>query len=465
MRLRSKITLLIASSILMILFLFNIITYYMVVRITTQSEITLLWNAAQTLVSQQNILYPELWTREGWIRPLLLPQEIIRLIDTKSNIVVQLDSTGQLDDLPAVFDTRTFSKTLWTREALVVYIQMPIMGAEDETLGVLQIGRKLDTLNEYLTILTTVLMFTTACAAFLSVIGGMYFAKVILHPIHELVQIMESIERNGIFKRLVLAPSKHQDELGRLAHTFNAMIGKLENNFLRQQQFIADASHELKTPLTVIESYANLLKRWGGNDAALREEAIDAIQSEAARLRNLTQSLLAVVNMEAEANESWIHFELGDVVRTTAASLQRTFHRDIELQNDLQFNTMYGDPEKVKQLLIILLDNAIKYSHKPVLITMKHDPRDTQIVELQVIDQGIGIEAAEIPRLFDRFYRVDQARSRSSGGSGLGLAIARRIAQSHKGTISIASTPGKGTHVTVRLPLNPESSSTAEPTA
>ncbi|MFE5321005.1 sensor histidine kinase [Paenibacillus sp. NPDC056579] len=462
MRLRTKISLLIASSILMVLFLFNILTYYMVVKITTKSEITLLWNAAQTIVSQPNIVRPELWGRDSWLRPLLLPQEIIRLIDTKSNIIVQLDSTGQLDSLPAVFDTRTFSKTLWTREALIVYIQMPVMGAEDETLGVLQIGRKLDTLNEYLTILTTVLMFTTACAAFLSVIGGMYFAKVILRPIHELVQIMESIERNGIFKRLVLAPTKHQDELWRLTHTFNTMIGKLENNFTRQQQFIADASHELKTPLTVIESYANLLQRWGGNDAALREEAIEAIQSEAARLRNLTQSLLTVANLEAEANKGWIHFELGDVVRTTAASLKRTFHRDIQLDNQLEINRMFGDPEKVKQLLIILLDNAIKYSHKPVLITLKHDPRDPEIVELQVIDQGIGIEKSEIPRLFDRFYRVDQARSRTSGGSGLGLAIARRIAQSHKGTISITSTPGEGTQVTVRLPLNLDSMASSD---
>lgn len=463
MRLRTKITLLIASSILTVLFLFNVVTYYMVVRITTQSEITLLWNAAHTLVSQPNIMHPELWTRENWLRPLLMPQEMIRLIDTKSNVVIQLDSTGQLHDLPVAFDTQSFSKTLWTNDALVAYIQTPIIGDGEQTVGVLQIGRKLDTLNDYLTVLVTVLMFTTVCAAFLSVIGGMYFARVILRPIHDLVQIMESIERSGIFKRLAIAPSKHQDELGRLTHTFNAMIGKLENHFLRQQQFIADASHELKTPLTVIESYANLLKRWGGDDAALREEAVEAIQSEASRLRKLTHSLLAVANMEEE-NKSWIHFELGDVVRTTAASIARTFHREIRLDNELSCHTMHGDPEKVTQLLIILLDNAIKYSQKPVLITLRPDHRDEDIVELKVIDQGNGIEEAEIPRLFDRFYRVDQARSRSSGGSGLGLAIARRIVQSHKGTIHISSTPGKGTEVTVRLPLKLDrSSSSGEP--
>ncbi|MCS7461272.1 HAMP domain-containing histidine kinase [Paenibacillus doosanensis] len=454
MRLRTKITLLIASSIVIVLFLFNIVTYYMVVRITTRSEITLLWNAAQTLASQPNFFHKELWGEESWLRPLLVPQEMIRFIDTNSNIVVQLDSSGQLADLPVQFDTRSISKTLWTKNALIAYIQMPIMGPEETLLGALQISRKLDTLNEYLTVLITVLMFTTAGAALLSIVGGMYFARVILQPIHELGQIMESIQKNGIFKRVVLPPSRHRDELGRLTHTFNAMIGKLENSFLRQQQFLADASHELKTPLTVIESYADLLQRWGGKDAALREEAIEAIRSEAGRLRNLTHSLLVIANMEADPHRPMIDFELADLVRTTAASLQRTFRREIRFSNELQFHTMHGNPEKVKQLVIILLDNAIKYSQKPVEITLKHDPRDPYIVELQVTDRGIGIEEAEIPRLFDRFYRVDQARSRSTGGSGLGLAIARKIVQSHQGTISIASRPGQGTRVTVRLPLH-----------
>lgn len=453
MRLRTQITLLIVSSLLSVLFFFSVFTYYTFVRITTKSEIGVLWNAAQTILSLPGIRTPEQWNYTGWLRSSLMPQELIRIIDPHSNIKLQLQTDKELSQIPAQFSTQTFSKTLKTSEALMVYIQIPISDEDQHTIAVLQLGRKLDALDDYLNVLLAVLSFTTAVAALLSLVGGMYFARIILRPIHELAQIMESIQKSGVFKRVVMPPSKRQDELGRLIHTFNAMIGKLETNFFQQRQFLADASHELKTPLTIIESYANLLKRWGGNDAKLREEAIDAIQSEASRLRNLTHTLLSVADPESPSTEDAAAFDLEELVLTTAASLQHAFHRDITCEIRLGQKMMHGHADKIKQLLIILLDNAIKYSDERVIVTLEPDPRDAGIAVLKVIDRGIGIEAAHIPRLFDRFYRVDQARNRSTGGSGLGLAIAQNIARAHRGTISVTSSPGLGTQVTVMLPL------------
>ncbi|SFM06679.1 Signal transduction histidine kinase [Paenibacillus sp. 1_12] len=452
MKLRTKITLLIAFSLLLVLLLFNVITYITVVNMTTTNEIRLLWEAAQPIMSQPGLYSPDRWNRVSWLRPFLSPQSMIRIIDTNSQIHADLHSQDELTQIPAVFSARGFAKKIKTANTLIVYIQTPIIDENNITLGALQIGRKLDTLDEYLRVLVTVLMFTTLGAAFFALMSGMYYTRVILRPIHRLAFIMEVNQQNGVFMQMAIPPYGHHDELGQLVQTFNTMIGKLEHNFNRQKQFLADASHELKTPLTIIESYADLLKRWGGSDTALREEAIEAIQSEAARLRNLTQSLLSLANTEAEGQKLWQTFDLTELVRTTAATLQQTFHRSVHVDNP-SIISLYGDPGQIKQLLIILLDNAIKYSQKPIRIQLFKDQRDEDIIILRVIDQGIGVEPTEIPRLFDRFYRVDQARSRETGGSGLGLAIARNIVRLHKGTVTITSSIGAGTQVTVKLPL------------
>jgi two-component system sensor histidine kinase ArlS len=454
MRLRTKITLLIASSLLLVLLLFNAVTYMTVVNLTTTNEIRLLWEAAKPIMSQPGLYSQNRWNRSGWLRSFLMPQAMIRIIDTDSQVQAVLQTQEQLLQIPVVFSTRSFSKTIKTSDSLIVYIQTPIIDENNHTLGALQMARKLDTLDEYLRILITVLMFTTIGAAFFALMGGLYYTRLILRPIHQLAFIMEVNQQNDVFMQMELSPYGRQDELGQLVQTFNAMIGKLEQNFNRQKQFLADASHELKTPLTIIESYADLLKRWGGSDPALREEAIEAIQSEAARLRNLTHSLLTLANTEAEGQQLWHSFDMTELVRTTATALQQAFQREVQAEAELPVTPFFGDREQIKQLLIILLDNAIKYSQKPVRITLLKDHRDAEIVVLQVIDQGIGVEASEIPRLFNRFYRVDQARSRETGGSGLGLAIARNIVRLHKGTVTITSSIGSGTQVTVKLPLH-----------
>ncbi|TDF95524.1 sensor histidine kinase [Paenibacillus piri] len=456
MRLRIKITLLIAIALLLILLLFNIVTYYTIVRLTTNSQVQLLWNAAKPLMSQPQIYNRERWSDTDWLQPFLMPTGMIRIIDKNSTVHAELSTIDQLTQLPADFSSRSFSRTLNTADALIIYIQTPIINDKNETLGALQIARKLNTLEQYLGVLVNVLMLTTMGAVLFALASGMYFAKIILRPINELVFIMETNQRNGMFKKLDLAPSRHHDELGQLIYTFNSMIGQLEHNFNLQKQFLADASHELKTPLTIIESYADLLRRWGGSNEELRSEAIEAIHSEAARLRKLTHSLLTVANTESAYQMQWEPFNLHELVSSTSASLQQAFQRELRFEPDIapEDAIMNGSAEQIKQLLIILLDNAIKYSQSAVLIKLQHDPRDAQIVVLQVEDHGIGIARAEIPRLFDRFYRVDQARSRSTGGSGLGLSIARNIVRLHKGTIAIESEPGAGTRVIVKLPLN-----------
>ncbi len=227
------------------------------------------------------------------------------------------------------------------------------------------------------------------------------------------------------------------------------MINRLDRTFERQKQFVADASHELKTPLTVISSYAGMLKRWGRDDENVRDEAIEAISNEAQRLQNLTKSMLMLAQAE---QEDWLKVESFDLVQLadeTADMLHMTFQRMIRVHTGKQDVRLNGDKDKIRQLLVILLDNAIKYSKEAIDITLSVSKG---VVRVSVADKGIGIPDDEMPFLFERFFRVDGARSRSTGGSGLGLSIAQRIVELHEGQIDVFSKHGKGTTITVALP-------------
>jgi signal transduction histidine kinase len=260
---------------------------------------------------------------------------------------------------------------------------------------------------------------------------------------------MEAIRQSGTFRRLDKAFTSTDDELGKLGKMFNEMIGQIESQVNRQKRFMSDVSHELRTPLTIIESYASLLKRWGFDDPELRKESIEAIHSEAVRLKGMVSEMLKLAQAE-EAQLQAVKTDLASIVRKTAAAMERTFRRKITVEPFSGKAIVLGDPEKLKQLFIIILDNAVKYSQKPVTVRIL---RMNGRVAVQTIDKGTGVSEKELPFIFDRFYRTDQSRNRSTGGHGLGLAIAKKIVDQHEGAIRMDSKPGFGTVVTVSLPL------------
>ena len=292
-------------------------------------------------------------------------------------------------------------------------------------------------------------------AILISFMGVIFTLNLYSGRSNRLADTMQRIEKSGSFRKLKenwVKENTYTDELEKLGFIFNSMIGRLEKNFHQQRQFLADASHELRTPLTIIESYASLLKRWASNDPELREEAIEAIHSESIRLKGLVKSLLTL----AEGQEAPLHlekFSLLPMFHVTIASLQQTYGRSIEIHTEHAEIWLIADVEKVKQLLIILLDNAIKYSDKKVDVFVQEGKEDVQIV---IQDYGIGIEQDKLSYLFERFYRVDQARNRKTGGAGLGLSIAKRIVDQHDGEIEINSQLHVGTSIHVILPKTQE---------
>ena len=225
-----------------------------------------------------------------------------------------------------------------------------------------------------------------------------------------------------------------------------------------QRTFIADASHELRTPVAVVRTNAELLKRHLGPDtghtAASDQVALDDILSESDRLGRMVDQMLTLA--EADAGQRTVlssEISLNELIDEVARSMRsiaetRQMLLETRLIDDVSVN---GDPGRLRELVSVLLDNAVKYADAGgrVEVALRREHRKAII---EVSDNGPGIPRDALPHVFDRFYRVDEARSRESGGTGLGLAIARHIVDAHGGTINIESSAGAGTKVTVELP-------------
>jgi signal transduction histidine kinase len=259
-------------------------------------------------------------------------------------------------------------------------------------------------------------------------------------------------------KRVV--PPRTGDEVQQLAVTFNAMLDRLEASFDTQRQFVADASHELRTPLTALRGNADVLLRMvqaDRYDAAEFASGLTDIESEAERMGRLVQDLLTLARADVGWMPEMAPVELLSIVREAtriAAPLagERTLEVDVPTIVDGGGYEVMGDADKLKQLLLILLDNA--FTHTPPDTTVRLSLR-TELHEavIEVADDGPGIPAEHAARVFDRFYRADDARARSSGGTGLGLAIARWIAETHHGSIRLVSASSGGACFIVRLPV------------
>jgi len=221
--------------------------------------------------------------------------------------------------------------------------------------------------------------------------------------------------------------------------------------------FVANASHELKTPLASLAGYIETLRDEGaGGDPALRERFLSIMAGEAGRMQRLIEDLISLSRIEAEKYRlPDTAVDLAQLVREVAAQLTASGDPragDIELALDARTPAVVGDRAQLSQLLHNLIGNAMKYARRGTPITVALTPAPRGMVELMVRDRGEGIAAEHLPRLTERFYRVDAGRSRGLGGTGLGLAIVKHIVERHRGRLDIASAPGAGLTVTVLLP-------------
>jgi len=271
-----------------------------------------------------------------------------------------------------------------------------------------------------------------------------------LQPLQEMSRMAGAISAEDLSEaqlQLSHAPS----EVKELAQTFNMMLSRLSEAYEQQRQFVSNVSHELRTPLTVVLGYLQSLLRRGTNFNDYQREALLTAASEAERTVRLLQDLLDL----ARADSGYMHFHLesvilNDLVAEVAGMAEKFSNRLITVKAIGDVEAMV-DRDRLKQVLINLIDNAVKYSAPEQPIVLRIERVERQAI-IQVCDRGVGIELQDQSRIFERFYRVDEARSSSTGGHGLGLAIVKTLLEGMNGSITVRSKLGEGSTFTITLP-------------
>ncbi|MGE7183810.1 sensor histidine kinase [Peribacillus sp. NPDC006672] len=445
MKIRTKIQSYSSLFLSVMLILLSIIVLIAFLWISVEREMDLLEDQASLI--EENILTKDLISDDPDLMEPYTPDDgMVRIFGTDGRLVKSFTDEEDLQGLAVKsINEKGFDFSKADGDYVLTY-RYPYP-EEGKKLGMIEVTQPQDTLLDNLSTLALVLGGASLFVILLSILAGKWLANLILKPISIMSGTMMDIEKSGEFKRIPLS-DQSKDELQVMGVSFNRMMERLERNYNRQQQFLSDASHELKTPITVIESYSSLLKRWGMKDEVIQEEAVEAIHHEAIRMKQLTEHLLQSASQSEPSKDIEGKVELISFCEQIAQTFRRTANREIKIHSEFKEIYAMTISSKLEQVLVILLDNAMKYSESDIQILIK---RQANEIFIGVKDQGAGISPEHLPHVFERFYRVDSSRARKTGGNGLGLSIARTLVESFGGKLEIQSEVGEGTLVTITL--------------
>jgi two-component system OmpR family sensor kinase len=356
-----------------------------------------------------------------------------------------------------------------------------LINPDFEPRHIIQTARSEQDIEQSLADLRLLLWRGGALVMVLALIGGWLITWSVLTTVRRMTKTAHSISASQDFSKRV--PDKSllgKDELATLAATFNEMLAKLEAAYTRQQRFVADASHELRAPITSIRCNLDLLASAQNLPPQEAEAALTDARAEADRMGRLVNDLLTLARSDAASKQitdhgyrkgnKWLHkIDLDSLLlqvfrqyKPSAENGNESNGRSFEKQPgprlillDIIPVKVYGDTDRLKQVLVALLDNALKYTPFEGSVALSL-ATDGHYATIKVIDTGIGIQPEDLLHIFERFYRADPARSRDRGGSGLGLTIAQSIMYEHEGSIEVESTPGKGSTFLMKLPVAEE---------
>lgn len=309
----------------------------------------------------------------------------------------------------------------------------------------LNLAKSMKAENAFLSIVVNLMLISVALVLSISYFVGYRTARNLLRPIGVLSRAMNEVSSADLSARL--ETDNIRTELVEVVDSYNRMLDKIEDAYLRQKQFVSDASHELRTPLAIISGYSDILSRWGAEDPAIRQEAMDAIITQTANMQTLVERLLYITRSENGSNQ--VDLQPTDLAPLCREILQdfKTIHpeKGFELEGEAAAQC---DPHLMRQLLTILLDNSVKFTPEKGRIFIGLSAEEGHVF-LKVTDNGVGMTEEVAARIFERFYKGDS--SHNEKGFGLGLSIAKLITETQGGTIAVASAPGKGTTFTITL--------------
>jgi len=305
--------------------------------------------------------------------------------------------------------------------------------------------------NEYMELLRNYSLIGFAGLITIGGIGIYFLSRRMLKPVDRVSSLAARISSTNLKERINYQGP--DDEMKRLADTFDDMLGRLESAFESQKQFIQDASHELRTPIAIAQTNIEVAEMEGKATARDYRRLMEVLKMSLERMNRLSDNLLLL----SEGDQSQMKWSVVDMaalldeVAAEASAKATAAGLSLELQPVSEEMLVMGDALRLRQAVINLIDNAIKYNRPSGTVNILARAEGAQLV-LQVQDSGIGISVADQQSIFDRFYRVDRSRSRAEGGSGLGLAIVKKIVEGHGGTISVESNPGEGSTFRMSLP-------------
>ena len=377
----------------------------------------------------------------------------IRVFDTSKELLFQ---TQQWQDRPQVSSKLEAQYVTLSTGEESVQVMMPILSRNTRVLiGHLQVTNrmaKLVELKKQLRFLFLQLIIMEGIVA----IGLAYFiSRLISKPIEEIHDIIASINEENIETKRLIVPKKN-DEFAIVSQQFNELLDKISFYISQQKHFVEDVSHELRTPVAIVEGHLKLLNRWGKDDPEVLEESLTASLSEIQRMKTLVQEMLDL------SRAPQVREQYKDATTEVVVTLEQivtnfkvlypefTFIADIDTKKEI-ISPIYRN--HFEQVIIILLDNAVKYSTNRKEIIVSLSPT-TEAIEIGIQDFGMGLSEEDKKKVFSRFYRVDKARSRERGGNGLGLSIAKELIEGYNGKISVTSRLNQGSQFKVKLPIN-----------
>jgi heavy metal sensor kinase len=381
--------------------------------------------------------------------------ELVMIFDADGVLMERLGPNVEFSNIDKTVEQALFGKSSFvsasTAKGPDVRLYAAPYNVDSGTRVAIIVGRLPNDILDVLAIFRMVILNASLLVVVLAGVGGLFLADRTLKPVERIADIARGIGESDLSRRIDV---QTDDELGRLASTLNGMIARLEEAFNKQRQFVADASHELRTPLAIIQAESSLALGKRRTQSEFKR-SLELVSQEVAYMSDIVGKLLLLARSDAGV-------EPVDLQEVDLKELLVGLSQDVEAlaqEKGLRFTlgsteslTIKGDRLKLRQLFLIILDNAIRHTPGGGSISGSLVRREGSAV-VSIGDTGIGIPAEHLPFIFDRFYRVDKARSRSEGGMGLGLSIAMSIAKMHGGGIEVESQAGAGTTFHIALPL------------